>query len=226
VRKSSKNQSFAFRFGWRYILVTIVIAFVVGVSGCSQKQVSLTPTATEEPAIPANYVTYTDESGLFSISYPPEWDVDQSRLADIEQAVKDYIKSIDSNIPVEKASILFMAGKKVGEAYMPSVNIAVEPVPQGVHTNDQLVEAELKGVKAVVEDYVQVSRIKTTVGGREATILDHEYTLPSMGRFHLLQMIILTDKAAWTVTCGSFPEDFSKWEKDFQSIVRSLRILK
>jgi hypothetical protein len=65
-----------------------------------------------------------------------------------------------------------------------------------------------------------------TVGGREATILDHEYTLPNMGRFHLLQMIILTDKAAWAVTCGSFPEDFSQWEKDFQSVVRSLRILK
>jgi hypothetical protein len=108
---------------------------------------------------------------------------------------------------------------------MPSVNIAIEPVPQGVRTNDQLVEAELRGLKAVVEDYVYVSRIKTTVGGREVTILDHEYTFPNMGRFHAMLMIVLTDKAAWVVTCTSFPEDFGGWEEDFQSIVRSLRIL-
>lgn len=225
MSKSNQNQSFVFRFGWLYILITIVVALMVGVSGCSQGQISPTPTPTE-PAIPANYATYTDELKLFSISYPPEWDINQSLLADMGQAAKDYIKSVNSDLPIEKVSYLFFAGKKVGEGYMPNVNIAVEPVPQGVRTNDQLVEAELRGLKAVVQDYVQVSRIKTTVGGREATILDHEYSFPNMGRFHALQMFILTDKAAWGVTCTSVPEDFSRWEEDFQSVVRSLRILK
>lgn len=225
MSKSIKNQSFAFRFGWLYILMAIVTALMVGVSGCSQNQVSPTPTPTE-PAIPANYATYTDESKLFSISYPPEWDIAQYLIADMQEAAKDYFNSIASNLPIEKVSFLFLAGKKFGEGYMPNVGIVVEPVPQGVRTNDQLVEAELKGLSLVVKDRVQVSRIKTTVGGREATILDHEYTLPSMGRFHALQTVILTDKAAWVVTCTSIPEDFSKWEKDLQSIVRSLRILK
>jgi hypothetical protein len=114
VRKSEKRQGFVFRFAWLYIPLTIVVALMVGVSGCSQNQISSTPTPTE-PAIPANYVTYTDELGLFSVSYPPDWDIDLSLLADMAQAAKDYVESIDSNLPIEKVSYLFSLVKSSGK---------------------------------------------------------------------------------------------------------------
>jgi hypothetical protein len=206
---------------WLCIFAAAGILLAAGAAACSGDQIITV--STPEPAVPADYITYTSKPGLFSISYPPGWEVKQSSLLDMEQAAKDYIDDIAANLTLADVSVLFFASREAATGNL-TLNIVIEPVSPNVLTHDQLVEAELKGIRQVAEDYVQVSRTKTTVDGREATVIDHEYTLPNATRVHLLQMIILVDRVAWIVTCAAPPDEFAGHEPEFQSIVRTLRI--
>ena len=131
---------------------------------------------------------------------------------------------MNSDLPVGKVTYLFAAGLPPDNTT--SVMIAIEPMSTLVFTHNQMVEVEIKGIKQTVTDYHEFSRIKTTVNGREATIIDWEGTYPQVGKKHNFQMLILVGKNAWVVGCNTTPEESSKWKDDFQSIVRSLRILK
>jgi len=174
--------------------------------------------------IPSYYTTYTEEAQLFSISYPSYWETPVSQLPEIEQQAKQSLSKLKTGLPVENFSIIFVAGPRIAGGYDPYINIAVETVPAGVRTHNQMVAAELKGLKMVSADYRQLSRIKTIVDGREDTIIDWEGTVPVQGKLRSLQMLTLVDDTVWVVTCFTSPEKFSQWEIDFNTIVRSLRI--
>lgn len=182
------------------------------------------PPMPPEPEIPANYTTYTDEAKLFSISYPPDWETALSFTANFEKDAKEVVSSLKSGVPVGRASVIFLAGRLTATGHEPNVSIVVGPIPEGISTHDQMVEAEVEKAKKVFQDYREFSRVKTTVGGREATIVDWEGTLPEQGKRHFLYMIMLVDKTTWVVTCGTLTKDFAEWENDFNAIVRSLRI--
>jgi len=204
------------------ILLPVLVIGVLLLGACGAP----TTAPVSEPAIPAHYTTYTNEAGLFSISYPPEWETALSLIPDLEAGVKDVITSIESDLPVGNARTIFLAGLPIEGGYAPNVNIGVESMPGIVWTHDKVVEAEITGIKQIIPDYHEFSRVKTTVGGREATIVDCEGTYPQLGKFHDLLMIILVGKTAWCVTCTSSSGEFSKWANDFNAVVRSLRILK
>ena len=210
------------RYAMLCILSALVVALMFAVLGCAEEKAPPSP----EPAIPTHFTTYTDEAGLFSISYPPEWEPALSLIEGLEQAMKELISSIESDLPLERYSLIFFAGLPTEMGYEPSVNITVESLPGVILTHEMMVEAEIQGIKDFVQDYHEFSRVKTTIGGREATIVDWEGTYPQLGRFHNLQMFILVGKVAWVVTCTPPAGEFSKWEDDFHAIVRSLRILK
>ncbi|MCJ7744039.1 MAG: hypothetical protein MUO99_05715 [Dehalococcoidales bacterium] len=148
------------------LLSILVLASLLVVSGCAEKE------AQPEPQIPPHYTTFTDEAGLFSISFPPDWEPALSQIPDLEEAVKDVITSIDSGAPVEKVRAIFLAGLPIETGYVPNVSIAVESLPGVIWTHDRAVEAEIRGIKQIVQDYHEFSRLKTTVDGREATIID------------------------------------------------------
>jgi len=210
-------------------VILLVLLPVAAVVGCQQQPAPATPTPTPtpaEPTIPAHFTTYTDEAGLFGISYPPDWEPALSLIEDLEEATKELLESIESDLPLERASFIFFAGVPTEVGYDPNVNIVVESLPGVIWTHDKVVEAGIRGIKDVVQDYHEFSRIKTTIGGREATIVDWEGTFPELGTFHELQMFMLVGKVVWTVTCGTGPEKFSDFEDDFHAIVRSLRIFK
>jgi hypothetical protein len=185
------------------------------------------PTMSE---ITTNYTTYTDDAQLFSISYPSDWELGLSSIADFDNTVKHAISEIKSGAPIERPSMLFLAGQPTAEGgYSPDVNIYVEPVfavnpTEGLATNDQMVEAEIRGLNTYVKDYNEFSRIKTTIDGREATIVDYEGTFAGAEKMHRLLMITFAGKTVWIVTCSSTVEDFATWENNFNTIVRSLRI--
>lgn len=204
----------------RLILAVLIIGLLL-LGACA-------PTSVSESAIPAHFTTYTDEAGLFSISYPPEWELALSEEIEVlEQFIKEVITSIESDAPVERSGAIFFAGVPTETGYMPSVNIMVEALSGIVWTHDKLVEAEIKGVKHFVQDYHELSRVKTTVGGREATIVEYEGTYPKLDKkYHFLVMVTLVGKTAWIVTCTALPDEYSKWEDDFNAIVKSLRVLK
>jgi hypothetical protein len=206
---------------------SIIFAIIFGIAftGCSPSQTSQTTSFTE-PTIPTNYQTYTDETSAFSISYPHGWEVAQSVLEQLEQTTKDTINKINSNLPIEKASIIFFAGLPIQDGYYPNIVVVVEPLPVGVKNQDTLIESEILGIKGVISDYNELSRIKTKIDGIDASIIEYSGTFPNAPKTHYLVMGLYKGQIAWSLTCSSYPEDFDKWKGDFQSIVRSLRILK
>lgn len=212
------------------ILGTVILPVLLSmalVAGCQQQPAPATPTPTPaEPTIPAHFTTYTDEAGLFSISYPPDWEPALSLIEGLEEATKELLESIELDLPLERANVIFFAGVPTEMGYDPNVNIVVESLPGVMWTLDKVVEAEIQGLKDVVDDYHEFSRIKTTISGREATIVEWEGTIPSLPKQHSLQLCMLVGKVAWIVTCTPPSGEFSKYEDDFQAIVRSLRILK
>lgn len=202
------------------LLSSIILASLVTLSGCNKKE------TTTEPEIPSNYTTYADEQGLYSISYPPDLEPLLSLLPELEQYTKDIITSMNSDVPTDQASMIFVAGIPTATGYEPSFNIGIEPMPALIITHNQMVEGEITGIKQTLSDYHEYSRVQTTVSGREATIVEWEGTYPQVGKNHNLQMFVLVGRNAWVVTCIPPLGEYDKWGKDFQAIVRSLRILK
>jgi len=204
------------------IIVACIIAIIVIVVIATRPPTSVGP----EPTIPAHFSTYTDELGLFSISYPPEWELQLEVIEEREQAVKDIISCIDSDLPVEKVSLLFLAGVPSQIGLFPSVNIIVEPCPAIVCTHDAVIKAEIEGAKVVMPDYQELSRVKTTIDGRTATIIESQGAFVGLDTYRYVQMVCLVSKTVWVVTCAALPDEYSEWEDDFDATVRSLRILK
>lgn len=186
------------------------------------------PTPTAPPplssgSMPANYTTYTDESGLFNISYPSDWELALWEVP-IGQDREKAIDMLQSGIPIQEDTQIFLAGKKFPE-FPTYVTIDVVPVPTVVSAHDQMVDSMLQIVRQAYPDLTELSSVKTTVDGKEATILEWEGTIPEeQTTFHCLQLYTLTDKAIWVVTCGSPHEEFTQWRNDFNTIVRSLHI--
>ena len=214
----------------RIIAGCIIACFVIGIIYARQPscvEPTCLPSPEEsEPAIPSHFTTYTDKLGLFSISYPPEWELALEVIEEAEQAVKDIISSIDSDLPVERFSCIFAARLPTMEGFMTNVNIVVEPLPGIMWTHDKVVTAAIEGIKAVVSDYHEFSRVKTTIDNRTATIIDYQATIAGLGTGRFVQMMFIVNKTFWGVTCTALPDEYSEWEDDFDAIVRSLRILK
>ena len=206
------------------IFLSILVVGVLLLSACGAP--STAPTSVPEPAIPNHFTTYTDELGLFSISYPSDWEPVLSEIEEYEQAAKDLIRSIDSDLPVEQVSVLFGAGVPSEIGVIPSISIVVQTIPGIMQRHDEVLEAEIRQVRELLQDYHEFSRVKTTIDNRTATIIVFQGTAPQRVTCRYVQMMFLVGKTVWSVTCTALPEDFSRYEDDFNAIVRSLRILK
>ncbi len=209
------------------IIVACIVGVIVGV-------VIDTSTPTPEPTpyepgvttIPTHFTNYTDELGLFSISYPPEWELALEYIEELEQFTKDILDSIGSDLPLGESSLIFAAGLPTTTGFDPNVTIAVDPLPEATWTHDEMVAAEIEGLKAIASDYHEFSRVKTTVDNREATIIDWQGTIPGLHTNRYVQMNLRVSRTYWCVTCTTLPDGYSTWEDDLYAIVRSLRILK
>jgi hypothetical protein len=224
IYNSGKNEARVLMNRKIFSVFLSLIGLTSLLAGCSS---AVKTTTFVEPTIPADFATYTDEQGLFSISYPDDWEPITSLAQDASDVVKDIIKSNDDEIPIEKVTTVFAAAKvtELGK-YEPSVSILIEPMPLLVRSHDQLVEAEMNSIKTLVKDYHEISRTKTKVDGRDATIIEWEGTYSEIGPIHPFQMCILVGRNAWSLTCSAPKGESDTWRSDFNSVVRSLRILK
>ncbi len=210
-------------------VATILLALVLGAIGCGGGG-EAEPSPTPDPVIPSHFTTYTDESSLFSISYPPDWEPALSALGELEEAVSDIIRGIESDAAVEELRYLFLAGLPDEDGLNPNMLILVEPMPIGTGTIDSVVEAEVRGIKGIVQDYREFSRTKTSVGGREAAILDVQALWPGVGGTQTLtralQMYTIQGKNVWGLACTTDPWLFDSYEDTFRDILDSFRILR
>jgi hypothetical protein len=144
-------------------------------------------------------------------------------MVEIEKKAKESIRpKLGSS--VESVSTIFLAGRRTERGYDPSVTIIIGPLPAGVSTHDEWIEAEMQGSKKAFPDFKEFSRVKTSVDGREATIVDWQNSLDGKVISHCLQMYTLVDQSPWVVTCCTTTGDFDKWKDDFDIVVRSLHV--
>ncbi len=214
------------------ITFTMAILALLLIVSCASSKTSETP-------IPPDYTTYTSE-GLFSISYPPDWEHSLPITEMFDRFTKEgLITSIESDLPVElgDGATIFYAVVPTEEAHNAFVIVVVDSPPAVTWTLDSVVETIMPDMKdnPNIEDYNEFSRVKTTVGGREVVIIDWQMSIPIQtfgdttvgGKYHYLMMVTLVGKTAWTITCVTrSPEMFSDYEDDFHAVVRSFRILK
>ena len=184
---------------------------------------SVTTTTTTEPQVPINFITYTSE-GLFSISYPSDWEPAQSVIEELEATVKELLLDIDAGLPVDQVTAIFLAGLPTFSGWLPNVNIVIQSLTGLTLNLDMLVDAGVEGVRSYIDDFREYSRINTTVNGREAIILGWEGTIPTLAKTRVLQMYIIVDKIAWNVTCTPPSGEFSEWEEEFYNILNSFMV--
>lgn len=202
-----------------------LLALVVGATACGGGGAG-GPSPTPQPTIPPDFTTYTDESSLFSVSYPPDWEPALAILGDLDELVSDIIRSIESDLPIEEIRYLFLAGLPDEEGLNPNVIMLVEPLPAGADTIDSVAEAEVRGIKDIVQDYHEYSRTKTSIGGREAVILDLQALWPGTGVTRALQMYTIHGRNVWAIACTTEPEMFADYEDTFRAILDTFRILR
>lgn len=206
----------------KLIILAILVSGMVLMGACAS-------TSTSESAIPAHFTTYTDELGLFSISYPPEWELALSKIEGLTQDVEDYMKGIGSEGSLAGGKVVFFAGVPYETGHNPNVTVVVTPAGEGKWKLEDFVEAVVqRGYMKDAEEYHEFSRTKIVVDGREAIILDCEAKYPLVtAEFRVLTMYLRDNKLMWAVTCGVLsPKSFSDFETDLHAIIRSLRILK
>lgn len=205
-------------------ILLIAILLLVACGGSTNSQTTTTTpttTTTSEIPIPSDYKTYTSE-GLFSISYPSDWLLNLPLMRSFEEEIKQLIANIELDLPMESGPIVFLAGIPTEEGYNPSVSIGIGSPPVVTWTLDGVAETMVDNPD--LEESV-FSRVKTTVDGREAVIIDLQVEPVPGATHHYLWMVTLVGKTAWLISCQVSPEIFSDYEEDFYAIVNSFRML-
>ena len=202
--------------------LTIITLLSVCVS-CGPAEV--TPAEIIEPEIPSNYSTYTSE-GLFSISYPPEWEPATAIMEELFEYTKELMESEDPEVELEDVQMLFLAGLPTVDGWWPNVNIIIGPRSAGYWTLEEIVESEASYSKEYSMDYHEYSRVKTVIDSNDAMIIDSEEFDHEMGTCRYIQAYIVKGSNIWIVTCASDADNFDNFKYTFDNIVRSLRILK
>lgn len=186
---------------------------------------TITVTLSAESTIPSQFSTFTSE-GLFSISYPPDWEPVQSVVEELETWAKELLLDIDAGLPVDQVTAIFIAGLPYFSGWSPNINITIQSLTGQTINLDMMVDAAVEGVRVYIDDFKEYSRINTTVDGRDAIIIEWEGTIPTLPKTRVLQMHTIIDKIDWIVTCTPPSGEFGEWEEVFYNILNSFRYLK
>ena len=208
------------------IIIILAIIFLIPIS-CIESVPKLEYEPNPDTTIPTDFVTYTNE-GVFSVSYPAGWKEDFEIIEQSETLVEEWLSDDFEDQQLDEVAILFMAGNPVEGGLLPNVVVVMEPIPENIATIDELIESQVKGLRQVANDYDEQSRVKTTIDGRDAGIV--EYMADFFGNdmiSHNLVMATIVDDISWSITCTSFvgQGEFRDYEKEFYSILRSFRLL-
>lgn len=207
-------------------VIVISVGLLIACLSCKESESTLPFEPNPETTIPDHFVTHVSDD-LFSISYPSDWEVDTSFIKQAKTFAEQWTETNNMDIPVEHVNILLIAGKPFSPGYHPNVTIVSEPLVEDIETMEDLAKAEAQSIEAVCDEYEELSRVKTTINGKEATIIEYEGVLPGIGPIHNLSMFTIDGDTIGGACCtlSTSLADFSDYEDDFYSIIRSFRIL-
>ena len=203
----------------KFSLLILVIAFL-----------SLGVFAQSEPSIPTNFTTYTDELGLFKISYPVGWEPDLSRIKTLKQETEKYMKSINSKGTLEYSNIVFFGGAPLDSVYNPNISIVIVPLGNekvNLEVLEYVLEYAVQGFKEDAEEFHELSRITTIIDGKQAMLLESEVRYPYFNSMHSLHVLLSGERFFWIITCVVIqPLNFNEFKDDIYAMVKSFKILK
>ena len=207
----------------RFVVSLAIMTFMLVCISCGPSEIS--PSEIIEPEVPSNYSTYTSE-GLFSISYPPTWEPATAVMDELFEYTKEIMESKDPYVELEGVQMLFLAGFPTEEGWWPNVNILIAPRSVDYWALEEIVESESRYSKEYSQEYREFSRVKTAIDAQEAMIIDSQEYDPEIGTCRYIQAYIVKGSNVWIITCAVDAENFEDYEYTFDSIVRSVRILK
>jgi len=173
----------------------------------------------------APFATYTDSTGLYSVSYSQTWELANSMVT-LQNQITSTINKINAGTPLTTGSVIFVAGLKADVGYYPNINISVDPAPTGLTNNDQAVQAEANGIKALHPDYQEIARTKIIVNGKTVWLLELKATFTNTPLMHDYMLVYLLNGNIWTLTCTATDPDFNGLKGEFTVIINSLKINK
>ena len=103
---------------------------------------------------------------------------------------------------LEHASILFAAGLETVDGWYPTVNIVIDRTSFGYQTVDEVDEACRRYEQKNTPGFKELSVLKTTVDGREASIIISEDNEPDFGPWRYVGMTTVYGDNVWIATCG------------------------
>ena len=216
----------------RLLALTPIVAVVIAITACGgggDTPSTFGPLPT--PTTPPDFVTFTDESILFSIGHPPDWELALSFVTDLEERVNDLIRTRQSDLPLASEGFLFYAGLPVESAYLPNVIISVESFPEDL-TVAEFNETTQRILEALLPGLIVHSQTNLLIGTREAILKDAEFDASvfqpdATGKVRNISLGIVDGRVAWDVTCTVSINSPASAE-DLQTcnaVVRSFRIL-
>lgn len=203
-----------------FVVGAVVSAVMVAAPSSVARQEVLT---SGEPDIPSHFSTHTEE-GVFSISIPAEWSVAPDVI--VEEWAKAIAESLTSGGDSADVEYLFLAGVMSSDGYYPAVSVVTYPRTLLAWTLDAVVRGESQWERENMQGYHEHSQVKTLVGGKEAILVNWEVQEPGRGMWQYFELYTLDGGVVWKVTCASQKGDFDTFAGDFDSVVRSLRILR
>lgn len=116
--------------------------------------------------VPSDWITHSDETAGFSISYLKDWEV----VALDEDAVAEVVAGLEGEPELKNAAIAFQAGLPIPGDYDPNVTVVIEVLPEAQST-DEYVTAARRGIESTIPSYTSTEVIKSAAGDRELVLL-------------------------------------------------------
>jgi hypothetical protein len=198
-----------------------IVALIGGLVFSIFTYVTDLPSVSETLIIPEYFSTYASE-GFFSISYPPDWSPEMSKIDEIEKEAKKYLNNISISSKVDQYQLVFIGGFFSGDDNFKYLSISVEP--KNLLPVETLVESTHQWCVENVKDYSELSRVKTTIGGKSAVIQIYRGRDVDDYLTGFTSAIVVGDKFLWTVICLCDSEKLDSNLDTFDEVIRSLRV--
>jgi hypothetical protein len=179
--------------------------------------------------VPSDWVTYTDETTSFQLSFPSDWELFEFDAT----AVAEFLEPLaeGSDLDLSSSLLVFGAGLPNPGGVVdidPNLNISVETLPIEMTANEYASNA-VRGAEQVFPTWETGSQSKVTVGDHEAALLRPSLRLSEVNplvtdesRWSMVQLAVPIEMVGWTITCGSVNND----NLDIcEQVVRSFRYI-
>ncbi|MEJ2487559.1 MAG: hypothetical protein P8Y68_17695 [Anaerolineales bacterium] len=196
----------------------------MNLTACSETEEIATQGSSPATTFPANYLTYTDSTSLFSVSYPPTWEVNSDPSGVDVGSMEVLIEKVNSGTLDEAGPILFLGvPQEIG--FNPTCNIVVEPIDETNPSLQKIMDETVALMGDLWEDFQEIRSDTQVLDGRESAILEYRATISGV-KVQSVFLVTINGDVLWTNGCliRLDTQKYSEYENDFDSIVRSLII--